>query len=161
MAFGTYQDAATALRRYINDIPQLNTLDQEIENTDDELADYIKDALNDINFQYEPTTSFKLSDVVVEPGVDQGRISWTVVKLGAILQLLTSKGIISARNAITYSDAGGVTVAEMDKYGRYMAYFNQLTAKYERLVQQIKIRANIADGYSAVNSPFGFDYYYG
>jgi|WetSurSiteA1Bulk_404760.scaffolds.fasta_scaffold13386_4 hypothetical protein len=161
MPFSTYKEAVVKLRQFLNDVPQLNTLDQEMENTDDELEDYIKDAINDINFGYEPKTNFALVDIVVEPGVDGGRISWTTVKLGAILQLLMAKGIISARNAITYSDAGGVTVAEMDKYGRYLQYFNQLSARYERQVQQVKTRYNIEQAYGGVNSPMGFDFYYG
>lgn len=161
MAFATYREAVVALRRFINDIPQLNTLDQEMESTDDELEEFIKDALNDINYNYTPPSNFKLSDVVVEPGVDTGSISWTTIKLGAILQLLQVKGIVSARNAITYSDAGGVTVAEMDKYGRYLTYFNQLASRYEKQVNQVKVRYNLAQAYGGVNSPMGFDFYYG
>ena len=49
----------------------------------------------------------------------------------------------------------------MDKFGRYLAYFNQLAARYERAVTQIKIRANIDAAYGGVNSPLGFDFYYG
>jgi len=161
MAFASYRDAVVAFRRYLNDIPQLNTLDNEMESTDDELEEFIKDALNDINFNYSPPSNYSLVNIVVEPGVDNGTISWTTIKLGATLQLLQIKGIISARNAITYSDAGGVTVAEMDKYGRYLSFFNQLAARYEKQVQQTKIRLNIDNAYGGVNSPFGFDSYYG
>jgi hypothetical protein len=161
MAFTSYRDAAVAFRKYINDIPQLNTLDREMESTDDELEEFIKDTLNDININYTPQTQFTLNTIVVEPGVDSGYLSWSTVKLGAILQLLTIKGIISARNAISYSDAGGVQVSEMDKYGRYMAYFNQLAMRYEKQVNQVKVRVNIDNAYGGVNSPMGFDFYYG
>lgn len=161
MAFENYRDAVVAFRRYLNDVPQLNTLDREYESTDDELEEFIKDALNDINLNYEPKTRFTLSDIIVEPGVDDGKISWTLVKLGAVLQLLQIKGIISARNAITYSDAGGVQVSEMDKWGRYINFFNVLVTKYERGVTTIKTRANVEQAFSSMNSPFGWDYYYG
>jgi len=161
MAFTNYRDAVVAFRRYLNDIPQLNTLDHEMESTDDELEDYIKDALNDINFNYTPPTNFSLTDVVVEPGVDNGKVSWTLIKIGALLQLLTIKGVISARNAISYSDAGGVTIAEMDKYGRYMSFFNTLATRYEKQVGAVKVRTNMEAAYGSVNSPFGFDFYYG
>ncbi|MCF1193625.1 hypothetical protein LRR18_18725, partial [Mangrovimonas sp. AS39] len=92
--------------------------------TDDELLDYVQDTLNNINLNYEPKTNFTLADIVTEPGVDAGRLPWSLVKLGATLQLLEIKGIISARNTLTYSDAGGVNVSEMDKWGRYLNYFN-------------------------------------
>lgn len=160
MAFATYSEAVIALRRYLNDLPQLNTLDKEYESTDDELEDYIKSALNDINLTYIPQTAFGLTAIVVEPG-EAGYIPWATVRLGAVLQLLTAKGILSARNTITYSDAGGVTVTDMDKFGRYMAYFNQLAVRYERSVMQIKIRFNIDSAFGGVNSPLGFDFYYG
>jgi hypothetical protein len=160
MAFTTYEEAAKSFRRFIGDVAQLNTLDREIESTDDELMDYIKDALNDINLSYTPQTAFLLTSIVVEPG-EAGFVPWSTIKLGALLQLLTAKGILSARNTLTYSDAGGVTVTDMDKFGRYLAYFNQLAARYERAVTQIKIRANIDAAYGGVNSPLGFDFYYG
>lgn len=161
MAFATYAEAALAFRRYLNDTPQLNTLDREMESTDDELEEFIKDALNEMNNNYEPRTQWRLESICVEPGVDPGALPWSTVKLGAILQLLTIKGIISARNTITYSDQGGVTVQEMDKYGRYMQFFNQLARVFETKLQMLKVRQNVADGFGGVNSPLGFDYFYG
>lgn len=160
MAFANYKEAVDKFRRYISDIPQMNTLDREIESSDDELEDYIKDALVEINMNFEPSTVWALNRVVTEPG-EKGALPWSTLKLGALLQLLTAKGILSARNTLTYSDAGGVNVTDMDKFGRYMAYFNQLAVRYERAVMQAKIRENINQGYGGVNSPFGFDYYYG
>jgi hypothetical protein len=160
MGFSNYQAAAVALRRYINDIPQLNTLDKEMESTDDELAIFIQDTLVDINMSYEPITNWDLDQIRTVPS-DNGVLSWGTVKLGAILKLLTSKGIWSARNAITYSDAGGVTVAEMDKYGRYQAYAQRIQPEFDRMVRQTKTRLNIQQGFGGVTSPFGFDFYYG
>lgn len=160
MAFVTYKDAALAFRKWINDSPQLNTLDRDFESTEDELEDFIKDALNDINLKYEPKTRYQLKDVIVEPGLDEGRVAWSMLKTGALLQLLTVKGIISARNTITYNDQGGVSVTEMDKYGRYLAYFNVLTNKYERDLMQLKVRANLEQGWGSSMSPMGWDYFY-
>lgn len=160
MPFPNYQAAAVAFRRYLVDIPQLNFLDKTFECTDDELQDYIRQALIDINMMYEPTTNFDIDQVRIIPQ-DQGVLSWGTVKLGAILQLLMAKGIWSARNAITYSDAGGITVAEMDRYGRYQAYAERIRPEFDRQVRMMKIRLNIQMGYGGVTSPFGFDFYYG
>jgi hypothetical protein len=158
MAFTTYKEAVDSLRRYLNDTPQLNTLDEEYESTDDELEEYIKDALNDMNMNYDPITWWKLTDVVVEPG-ETGYIPWNTVKLGAVLQLLQMKGIISARNTLIYSDAGGVQVNDMDKWGRYINYYNVLVTKYTNAVKAIKIRQNVTNAFGGYSSPFSFDVY--
>ena len=160
MPFPDYPTAVKAFRRYINDIPQLNTLDRDFESTDSEIADYIRETLIDINMSYEPTTNWDIDQVRVLPS-DNGVLSWGTVKLGAILHLLTAKGIWSARNAITYSDAGGITVAEMDRYGRYQAYAQRIQPEFDRMVRQTKIRLNIQEAFGGVTSPFGFDFYYG
>lgn len=158
MAFATYADAAKALRRYLNDTPQLNELDQDFESTDDELEDYIKDALNDLNLNYDPKTYFKLEHVITEPGED-GYLPWSTVKMGAVLQLLTAKGLHSARNMLTFSDAGGVQITNHDKWGRYINYYNVLVNKYENSVRQLKIRVNVDSAYGGISSPFAFDLY--
>ena len=158
MAFATYRDAAQALRRYLNDTPQLNELDEDFESTDDELEDYIKDCLNDININSEPKTRYKLVDILTEPGED-GDLPWTTVKMGAILQLLQAKGLHSARNMLTFSDAGGVQITNHDKWGRYINYYNVMIPKYEKAVAQLKMRANINLAFGGVSSPFSFDVY--
>ena len=162
MAFASYKEAAAALRRYLNDTPQLNELDEDFESTDDELEDYIKDCLNDINLNSDPITRFMLSDIITEPGEDSPTgmpIPWSTVKMGAVIQLLTAKGIHSARNMLTFSDAGGVQITNHDKWGRYINYYNVLIPKYEKAVAQLKIRANINQGFGGVSSPFSFDVY--
>ena len=156
MAFSNYKEAADKLRTFIKDHEHLNVLEQERENTDDDLIDYIKDALNDINVNYSPKTTYTLTDVIVEPGED-GNIPWNTVKLGATIQALISNGILSARNMLTYSDAGGITVTNMDKWGRYMNLYNLLINKYLRNVQQLKVIVNIEMGYGGVSSPLGLE----
>jgi len=153
MAFTTYLEAANKLRSWLGDRAELNVLEGKQECTDDELIDYIKDAMNQINLEFEPITSFKLDTVITEPG-ESGFLPWSAVKLGATLQYLTSKGILSARNTLTYSDQGGVQVSNYDQYGRYVAYYNYLVNSYVKSVQQIKIRYNITQGYGGVPSPF-------
>jgi hypothetical protein len=158
MAFTDYYEAAKSLRQYIGDYPQLNTLDNEFETTDDELVDYVKDALVEINLEYEPRTYFKLSDIVVEPE-DEGNLPWSAVRLGAILKYLVAKGILNARNYLTYSDAGGIQVTDRDRWGRYINFFNVLINKYAAAVKAVKLRQNIQDSYGGFSSPFSFDVY--
>ena len=159
MAFTTYAEAAIRLRRYISDIPQLNYLDGEFETTDDELVMYVQDTLNQINMDFDPQTLWALSDIVVEPG-EPGKLSWNSVKAGAVLQYLTAKGILSARNMLTYSDAGGVTVTDNDRWGRYINYYNVLLRQYLDSVLVAKRRENISRAYTGLDSPLGYDYYW-
>lgn len=77
------------------------------------------------------------------------------MKYGAVLQVLTSKGIISSRNTLTYNDGGGVTVQDMDKYGRYINYYNVLINKYVRGLQALKLGSNVDDAYGGVGSEYG------
>lgn len=158
MAFSTYRDAVISLRRYINDAPQLNELDEDFESTDDELEDFIKQSLNSINMDFAPATRWTLTDVLVEPGED-GFIPWSTVRLGAILELLTTKGIGSARNMLTFSDSGGVQISHHDKWGRYINYYNVMRPKFESAVKNIKIRFNTEQAYGGFSSPFAFDVY--
>jgi hypothetical protein len=145
-------DLNIKLRRYLNDTPELNRLDQVAECTDDDLNDYIKDTMDELNLQFPPITTFKISDVTLEPG-DGATIPWSLVKLGATLQFLTSKGILSARNMLTYSDTGGVQVSDYDRYGRYINFFNVLIQKYVQAATQFKIAYNASQCFGGVYSP--------
>ena len=70
---------------------------------------------------------------------------------------LTSKGILSARNTITYRDGGGVTVQDYDRYGRYINYYNILINKYVRGVSNMKLGSNIESAYGGVDSEYGIE----
>jgi hypothetical protein len=150
----TINDLNIKLRRFLNDTPDLNKLDRTAECTDEDLNDYIKDALIEINVEFPPKTTFKISDVMFEPGDDSGAVvPWNLVKIGATLQFLTSKGILSARNMLTYSDTGGIQVTDFDRYGRYINYFNVLVQKYVLGVENFKKSWNISQLYGGVYSP--------
>ena len=66
------------------------------------------------------------------------------------------KGILSARNSLTYQDAGGVTVSDYDRYGRYTNLFNTLINRYYRAVTSIKRRVNIDACYGGVESEYSW-----
>lgn len=135
------------LRKFLNDTAALNTLDGVQEAADIDLYHYIQDALDEINYEYPPTT-VNYANIAAVP-------SWNVLKMGATLQYLTSKGILSSRNTLTYRDGGGVTVQDMDRYGRYINYYNILINKYLRGVTNMKLGANIEAAYGGVPSEYG------
>jgi len=132
------------VRAYLGDSATANILEGVEECTDTEIYTSLQDALEEINFEFLPHTAYIFQDIP----------SFNILQLGALLQILTRKGILSARNTITYNDSGGVTVQDTDKYGRYINYFNILVAKYQKGIQLMKIGVNVEAGYGGVHSEY-------
>lgn len=137
------------LRRFLGDTAALNVLDGAEESNDRFLYEAMQDALIEINEDFEPETSWTITDIP----------SWNALKLGSTIQVLTGKGILSARNMLTYSDAGGISVSDYDRYGRYINYYNVLINKYIRSVQSMKRRYNVDQCYGEVASEYSYDTY--
>jgi len=131
------------LRRFLQDQVVLNTLDQAQESTNTDLYFALQDALDEINITGQVTTYTTFSDV-----------PWSLLKLGGVLNILTSQGILSARNQLTYNDAGGIQVSDLDKYGRYVNWFNVLINKYQRGIIQWKVTKNVDDAYGEIPSEY-------
>lgn len=131
-------------RKYLGDTATLNVLEGAQENTDEELYIALIDTVDEINEDYDPITYWTIATMP----------SWNCLRQGATLQVLQMKGILSARNTITYQDAGGVTVQDYDKYGRYVNFFNVLINKYMRAVTSMKRRYNIDQCYGSVESEY-------
>lgn len=140
----TYQLYVDRMRRYLNDTAVLNVLEQEQESTDILIYEAIQDSMDEINNEFLPVTTYT---TIAE-------FPWNLLKLGVTLQILISKGILSARNQLTFNDAGGITVSDIDKYGRYINIFNVLIAKYRRAVISWKMNSNIEDAYGGVPSEY-------
>ncbi len=150
--------AASGLRVTLSDYQNMNYLDGLQETSDDELIMYLQDTLMEINQEAEPITFWDLPQVVANLG-DSGFITFNTLKLGATLKYLSYKGILNARNFLTYSDSGGIQVSNMDKWGRYLNFYNTLVAKYTNAVRAQKLRINIASAYGGFHSPLSFDIY--
>lgn len=139
-----YMFHVTRLRSYLQDTAELNTLMEEQECTDFDLYMALQDTMEQINYEYIPETTWAIDTVP----------SWNALKFGAILQILTMKGILSARNTLTFNDAGGIQVSDLDKYGRYINYFNVLLNNFHRSVSLIKLQLNIDGCYGGVHSEY-------
>jgi len=145
----TWTDHVTNLRNFLRDTAALNVLDQVEESTDQELYDALLDTLNEINVSFLPGTAWSVSDI---SNTGTSYLSWNMLKYGATLQVLTSVGILSARNTLTYNDSGGVTVQDLDRYGRYVNYYNVLVRKYTTAVTNAKKGWNVEQCYGGVES---------
>ena len=141
--------AIDALRKYLRDDPVLNELLDDFESTDSQLYTALLMTLDEINNYMQPKLNYIYLDEVK---------SLSLLLLGGTLQVLNSVGILSARNTITYRDAGGITVQDYDKYGRYINYFNILTNKYINKLMDYKRTLNFDNGFGGVFSEYSLEW---
>jgi hypothetical protein len=140
----THQLYVDRLRKYLGDTAELNTLSGAEECSDIFLYHCLQAAMDEFNFEFIPETTYTITSIP----------SWNVLKLGATIQVLIGKGILSARNTLSYSDAGGVTIQDYDTYGRYINFYNLLINKYMRSVQSMKVSSNVDSCYGGVSSEY-------
>lgn len=143
------------LRRYIGDSEDLNKLLEAEECTDEFLYEALEDTFDIINYEYAPETTYTIDDF--GSGNANDFKSWGTLRTGAVIQCLIGKGILSARNTLTFNDASNITVQDMDQYGRYINFFNLLINKFVRAVTMMKMRKNIDDCYGGVDSAFSYN----
>lgn len=132
------------LRDFVRDRAELNLLLEKQESTDQDLYQYLLDGMDSINYEYGQETSYTISNFP----------SWKILRDAALLELLTSAGIHSARNTLTYNDGGGVTVQDIDVYGRYVNYYNILQNKVRAAITQFKLRLNVESAFGSSPSAY-------
>ena len=139
---GTLSYMRNRVRNYNGDKEELNVLIREQECTDEELNGYIKKAIEFFNAVGYQTTYIMSNYPNMGNLID-----------GTIIQILQGKGILSARNLLTYQDSGGVTVQDFDVYGRYINLYNVFVNKYYTQCMDIKRSINIDNCYGSISSP--------
>jgi len=139
-----YRLKVEKLRDFLRDRPELNKLLEDQESPDDALYQALLDGMDYINYEVGYETSYTIDDFP----------SWKIVRDAAVLEILVSAGIGSARNTLTYNDGGGIMSQDSDVYGRYMAYYNQLVQKLQVAVSNLKLRANIDNGWGSSYSAY-------
>lgn len=119
------------IRNFIRDHEELNRLTLGKENSDSDILEAIEDVLNDFNNTPPFYTTFNLSAL---PPLN-------IMKLGAIVYLLKSVGLLNTRNSIQYSD-GGVNI-NMDKTPAIQAWIQMIQNEYEEKKAKFKVASNI------------------
>jgi hypothetical protein len=142
---GTLAYLRSRIRNFNGDKVELNVLIQALETTDEELNDYMSKAIDNFN-TIGYNTIYTISDFP-----NKG-----LLIDGTVIQILMGKGILSARNMLTYQDIGGITVQDFDVYGRYVNLFNSFINKYMQQTIDIKRSLNIDGAYGSVGSPMGY-----
>jgi hypothetical protein len=142
LAPGALQYIRKRLRNFTGDKEDLNILLQSQETTDEELNGYIRKAIdyfNSVGYQ----TNYSISDF---PNLG-------ILIQGTAIEILAGKGILSARNMLTYTDNGGVTVQDYDTYGRYVNLFNVFIERHYRNCLELKRSINVEQAYGSIQSP--------
>ena len=142
-----YVQPVANLREYLRDYKEENLLIGLEENTDNQLQRALSDALDYINIGYSPTTTYTIVDIP----------SWTAVRDRAVVGVLRSNIIKSARNLHSYTDQGGVDIREEDVYARYMAILDRLKLDNDAHIQRFKTSENVEGGYGGVSSEYLYE----
>lgn len=132
-----------ALRSYINDRPETNTLLAGYELGDPTLDICIEMALSEFN-----NSAPVLQPYIIEtfPGID-------VLMLGCLIQVLISAGILNARNELPYN-AGGVSVQISAKSTPYMSWLQNILAMYNQKKKDLKTFLNMQLGWGGISSEY-------
>lgn len=133
------------VRTFMRDYAELNRLCQGEEHSDRLIAFAILDALEDFN-STPPMTSYQLCNFP----------SKQLLRMGAVITLLESIGLLMTRNHITVSD-GGVQTGINDKTPLIQSWIQLFTNKYETKKDRLKIALNIEGGWGGgVHSEYLF-----
>ena len=141
----------TRLRMFLIDFTRTNELLNDQESTEEEIQYALEDSLEYINFAYQPRTVYSYGDVA-------STIPWYLVRDGAVINVLKSNMLNSARNQHTYSDSGGVQGQDQDVYGRYINLINIMETQFKRDVKEFKSAVNLNSGFGGVSSEYSLRY---
>ena len=144
MATATQRDK---YRKWVNDYASVNILEEIQEADDDYLDDAFDDALDEANYMIGPTllTVWTLETFP----------SPSLLQYGVMIHVMIGMGAWSARNAVDYTDSGGVNVRSFNKWEKYMTFMNRVERKWETGVKKIKETQNFSDGWGSVASEYG------
>lgn len=134
------------LRRDLRDFAVRNELRDVEENSDLELYLAIVNAALEI--KTEVGYIFEVNGL--------NEIPWNLLSNGATIEILRNESIRSARNTLSYNDAGGINVQESDVYGRYVNLFNIFQADYKSGVRNWKVSKNIENCYGGLHSDYNY-----
>lgn len=132
-------------RSYLQDEAVKNDLEGVQESSDLEIYYALDNTLNELSYEFGP------HDMVFNNFFE---VPLNFLQTGALLSLMVSKGLLSARNTLSYSDQGGISIQDQDKYGRYTVFYNMLINRYRNAAQSWKRSKNINGVYGGVHSEY-------
>ena len=134
------------IRMVVSDrCPEANVLMDAFEFDDEEIAMFIRRAVDEFNEKYQPPTHFTAQNF-------PWRFHWS---LGVAGNMLRSKAIQKQRNRLAYQ-AGGVSIKDSDYAGEYMKMAVQLIEEWQQFIVSHKRTLNYESGF--MTAPSGYAY---
>jgi len=130
--------------------PEANVLMDALEFSDEEIAIFIRRAVDEFNEKYQPPTHYT-------PQTFPWRFHWS---LGVAGSMLRSKAIQIRRNELHYQ-AGGVTVQDDEHAGDYMKIAKGFLQEWQEFIVSRKRTLNIEAGYATQLSGYAYTGYRG
>jgi hypothetical protein len=137
------EKAKRYLRLFLRDTKELNRLIKKEESNDDLFEFAIEMAISDWNSTTPMMYPVSISNYP----------SLYLLMLGAATQLLTTQGILQARNELNYN-AGGSSFVRSNKSNYYMQWAMNLDNKYQLQKRNLKIQQNVGRGWGGANSEY-------
>ena len=130
------------VQSYMQDQEILNRLirQEECSETDRELAIMMSVGM------YNETTPISTMTLTTFPSLN-------FLIEGAVIQLLTMKGILHSRNRLNYS-SGGLSIQVHDKAAEYQGWIQNIVNQYYTTVQNYKKQLNLESCYGSVGSEY-------
>lgn len=144
------RDFVGGIRLFIRDFPELNRLVAGEETSDRMIAFFVEEALSEFS-STPPNLGIYTFSYFMERG-------WNFyLRMGAIVHVLESIGMLQTRNYLSYSD-GGVTVSVSDKTPLLQSWLQFFKARWETWIDRIKVAENIegalTNGIQGVSSEY-------
>jgi len=138
----TFINLREAVRLYLRDLREFNTL-IDAEETPDSIIDLcIQLALDDYNVT-APLTRFSIDNFPAP----------SILFKGTIIETLRSAGLLQSRNELNYSD-GGITVASSNRAPSYQRWIEHFQKDYEDKKLNHKIFLNAQNAYGGIHSEY-------
>jgi hypothetical protein len=141
----------------LQDYPETNELFLGEENSDEKIARYILDTVEDWNGT-PPLLSTALEpiDLSTQPRFQGAR---SIIQLGAMVRVLRSTIVKLARNDLDYT-AGNITARPNAVWRNLQALVTEYNQEYEQKKQQFKASQNISAAYGDAGYRAGQTEYY-
>lgn len=133
---------ADYVRLYIRDQVEYNRLIDELEFTDERIAQAKELALGMFNIM-SPLTDYK----------EENFPSKVLLLIGTLWHLFNGEAAMAGRNEMSYTD-GGLTIPIEERFQYYSALAAQYQQQFQQASQQLKIHQNLESGWGEVRSDY-------
>ena len=134
------------VRKYFKDDAKLNKLLGDVEYSDAEIGDAITDAIQTFNNTPPAITQYSIGNF------PQSYLY--LLKRGAGIYLLETSALLQARNALPYSDRGGIAVNLEARIQLYLNLIDRMKQRFLEELTRVKVYINVNGAYQSSQSEY-------